>query len=202
MFDRETLRFLAVNQATVQHYGYSRDEFQNMTILDIRPPEEAVALIGSLSQRGNGYKGEWKHKKRDGTLIDVQITDQPIIFAARPASIVLAQDVTEQKILERQFRQSQKMEAVGQLAGGIAHDFNNLLTVITGYTQLAITEMHSGDPLRRNFEQILQASFHAASLTRQLLAFSRKCNRGSWTSTQSCRSWKKCCAVSSEKTCS
>jgi two-component system cell cycle sensor histidine kinase/response regulator CckA len=83
-------------------------------------------------------------------------------------------DITERKILEEQFRQSQKMEAVGRLAGGIAHDFNNLLTAITGYSQLTLRRLSAEDPLRSNIEEIKKAGDRAASLTRQLLAFSRK----------------------------
>jgi len=89
-------------------------------------------------------------------------------------AICMALDVTDRKRLEEQFRQSQKMEAVGRLAGGIAHDFNNLLMVIQGYADLMADRLPQGDSLRRSAEQIQTAARRATSLTQQLLAFSRK----------------------------
>jgi PAS domain S-box-containing protein len=176
VFDTETLSFLEVNEAAIHHYGYSREEFQAMTIKDIRPPDEVPKLLDNVASITLAYEeaGTWRHKKKDGTIIDVEITAHDLTFYGRPTQMVLAYDVTERRLLEEQLRQSQKMEAVGQLAGGVAHDFNNLLTVITGYSDLMLRRLDDKSPLRTSLEEIKKAGERAASLTRQLLAFSRK----------------------------
>jgi PAS domain S-box-containing protein len=176
VFDLETLFFLEVNEAAIHHYEYSREEFLAMTIKDIRPPEDVPNLLANISRITPQHEeaGIWKHRKKDGTIIDVEITAHELTFYGRPAQMVLAYDVTERRVLEEQLRQSQKMEAVGQLAGGVAHDFNNLLTVITGYSDLTLRRLDNESPFRSSLEEIRKAGERAASLTRQLLAFSRK----------------------------
>jgi nitrogen-specific signal transduction histidine kinase/ActR/RegA family two-component response regulator len=104
----------------------------------------------------------------------VEVTSHQLTFAGRLAELVLVNDVTERKQLEEQLRQSQKMEAVGQLAGGVAHDFNNLLTAITGYSELTLRWLPEDSAMRHNVLEIKKAGERAASLTRQLLAFSRR----------------------------
>jgi two-component system cell cycle sensor histidine kinase/response regulator CckA len=308
VYDRETLRFLAVNEAACQHYGYSREEFLRMTIRGIRPPEDVPALLESLPPDSGEFHrvGVWRHRLKNGDTIEVEVASHPIHFAGRNAQLILANDVTERKRAEEALRQSeqkyrdvfdfaplgiyqsrrdgsfltanaplaemlgddspeelmrrnlneiylnpeerqeliarfehegralrrelrwrrkdgtpiwleldartvrnpdgtvryfegfvndiserkrseeekrrlqeqlvqaQKMEAVGQLAGGIAHDFNNLLTAITGYSELLLGELPPEDLRRGHAEEIRKAGERAASLTQQLLAFSRR----------------------------
>jgi two-component system, cell cycle sensor histidine kinase and response regulator CckA len=301
VFDRKTLRFLAVNEAAVRQYGFSRDQFFRMTILDIRPPEDTAILFQKLSESKRGLRDTeiWRHRKKDGTIIDVEITTHDFDFHGVDAELVLAHDVTErrkseerlrqsqerfskafrssplgitissedearyidanpaylsmmgyerdelvgrtvqelgiwvdpqhrhvmieqldrpqsvkpievefrqrsgqirvvqiaaerivlddrrcvlafihdvteERKLEQQFRQAQKMEAIGRLAGGIAHDFNNLLGVIIGFSDVAMEHLESGHPVQKNLEEIRKAGERAAALTWQLLAFSRQ----------------------------
>jgi PAS domain S-box-containing protein len=121
-------------------------------------------------------RSEFRFVARDGRV--VWVLDQTIPVRDAEGRTVCHQgfllDITEQKQLEEQLRQSQKMEAVGQLAGGIAHDFNNMLTAISGYAELLATSFDEGDPRADDVDQVRKAAAHAAALTRQLLAFSRK----------------------------
>ncbi len=127
------------------------------------------------------------HQPQPATTIGVRRADGRMawgVFTTTPLSdpesgemtgaVVSFLDVTERKHLEEQLRQSQKMEAVGRLAGGIAHDFNNLLTAIVGYSQLLLGRLEARNPMQEELEEIRKAGERAASLTRQLLAFSRK----------------------------
>lgn len=175
VIDRETLRFLEVNEAAVHVYGYSREEFKSMTIFDVRPDEEKNKLVNTLKEyTGDGlYRGNWKHRKKDGKIIDVEITAHELEYSGKRVRLIVGQDVSERHILEQQLRQSQKMEAVGRLAGGVAHDFNNLLMVIKGHTELLRNLLPPGDECSRKMEQIERAADRASGLTRQLLAFSR-----------------------------
>jgi len=299
VYDIETLAFVAVNDAAIKHYGYSRSEFLGMRITDIRPdaevPKVLVAARAPDSPEFDG--GVWQHRTKDGRIISVEVVTHALTVLDRPARLTLAHDVTERhraeralretndtlqtliqasplaivttdlngtvsewnvaaermfgwfagdvlgrpipivpveqleddirrlsasgehsftgyetrcarkdgtlvdvyvstaalrgiggilgtvwvmadvterKVMEEQLRQAQKMDAVGQLAGGVAHDFNNLLTVITSYGQFLLNALPEQDPRRSDAHQITQAAARAASLTRQLLAFSRR----------------------------
>ena len=170
-YDSESLRFLAVNDAAVRHYGWSRDEFLGMRITDIRPPEDVDALLSHIRERtGSPQPGIWRHQRKDGSAIDVEITAGRVELDGRDAVLVLSHDVTERLRLEERLAQAEKMEAIGRLAGGVAHDFNNLLTVISGYA--TILGQQVGE--REELSEIAHAAEQASALTRQLLAFSRR----------------------------
>jgi len=176
VYDPGTLRFLAVNEAAVARYGWTREEFLRMTLPDIRPPSEIPRLEAALAaqDRGAATVSDTKHRKKDGSLIDVEVLSDWIEFEGRRARLVLAKDVTERLRLEEQLRQSQKMEAIGQLAGGIAHDFNNLLTAILGFCGLLERQVGANAQMRGDVAEIRHAAGRAAELTRKLLAFGRR----------------------------
>lgn len=145
----------------------------------LRLPEdrEACDRLGTTSIRaGKSYIQEFRCQCADGTLHwlreDVQV--ETIEPGKHWRVVVVCTDVTEQKRLEQQFLQSQKMESIGRLAGGIAHDFNNLLSVILGYAEMVETELAEDSDLLPNIQNIQSAASRAAKLTSQLLAFARK----------------------------
>ena len=299
IYEPETLRFLEVNQAAVDQYGYSHDEFLRMTLKDIRPAEDVPLLLERLSE-GTQREGIWRHLRKNGEIGYVEIKDVLLSFEERQARLVLIHDITErkraidalkasereyrsiiegapygiyrvredgeivmanaamarilgyessadlvgrnviplfysdqkevdrltaewrgveavgnlestwrnkegneivvrlvgrslpkenfpsptfeifveditdQRALEQQFRQAQKMEAVGRLAGGVAHDFNNLLMVIGSCATLISETTHDVNKVQKYSKQIADAASQAAAVTRQLLAFSRK----------------------------
>ena len=302
LYDEETLRFLNVNQAAVRQYGYSRDEFLQMSLDDLRRPEDVLLLHQDqrVPEAEPRESPGWRHRRKDGSVIHVDIFTHGVRFEGRRARIVLAMDVTardqaetaltessgilravvddsplaiivnapdctitrwnkaatlqfgwseeeaigrplfdlipeerrqefddlrarletgevitnfetqrkrcdgllrdvliskcalhdnrgvltgvvsiysdetQRKSLEAQYRQAQKMEAVGQLAGGVAHDFNNLLTVIISYSQMLLADMGESSASRADVHEIKRAAERAALLTKQLLAFSRQ----------------------------
>jgi two-component system cell cycle sensor histidine kinase/response regulator CckA len=171
-------RITFVNAAFLRAYGYTVDEVIGRTPELVRSPETPAATIEEIAResRRDGWSGELMNRRKDGSQFRISLNTSAI--RDEQGTIVgllgVARDVTEQRSLENQLRQAQKMEAIGQLAGGVAHDFNNLLTAIQGFAGLVAESLPEADERRADVNEISQAAERAAALTRQLLAFSRK----------------------------
>ncbi len=169
---------LSWNACAEKIFGWTADEI----IGKLLPTIPSALGPGSMKQFERLCRGETlaayetSRTRKDGTLIDVTIWTAPLRDGKGNIYGIMSTvaDVTERKKLEDQLRQSQRMDAVGQLAGGIAHDFNNILTIIAGYSDLLLNMLDDKASLRRNVEEIKKASDRAAALTNQLLAFSRR----------------------------
>jgi two-component system, cell cycle sensor histidine kinase and response regulator CckA len=166
--------------------GYSRRDLETGPVPEQVHPDDRMALIAAREETfktGVGPRVEYRLRLRDGEWRAFESTRSPVRNHAGEIEkiVIVSRDISERKQAEEllrrredQLRQAQKMEAVGRLSGGIAHDFNNLLGVIIGYSESIEERLAPGDPLRKNAEEIRKAGERAASLTHQLLAFSRK----------------------------
>jgi PAS domain S-box-containing protein len=173
-------RITEFNRAAETTFGYCRSEVLGRQATDvILGPAPADKDDGGLARlRASvgafGERTEAVGVRKNGTEFPMELALTPVPLERRRLYTVCLRDITERRHLEAQFRQAQKMEAVGRLAGGVAHDFNNLLSVISGYAELVLRTLPSEAVERRKVQEILKASERAAGLTRQLLAFSRK----------------------------
>ena len=172
-------RILMANPALVSMLGYDCESevlALNMARDVYCNPEERAQLAGQLIESGEIKDAEVDWKRKDGRTITVR--NSAILVRKASGEIegfqVFVQDVTERKVLRKQFWQAQKMEAVGRLAGGVAHDFNNVLMVVSSYADLILQRQVTDEKVVRYAGQIHQAAARAASVTRQLLAFSRQ----------------------------
>jgi PAS domain S-box-containing protein len=168
-----------VNPAFTRVSGYSREEAlgKNPRILKSGMHDEAYyRRLWKTILGGEIWQDEITNRRSDGSLYPEQMTITPVRDQRGEIThfIAIKEEVTERKRLEQQLRQAQKMEAVGRLAGGVAHDFNNLLTIISGYSDLLLEHPGTVEPMQGYANEIRNASSRAATLTRQLLAFSRQ----------------------------
>ena len=158
--------------------GYRSDEVLGRPVSELQRGgrEAARALMRRLRVEDRIREHEAEILARDGRWVECRFSLALLRDSAGATigTLAILEDTSERKRLEAQLRQAQKMEAVGRLAGGIAHDFNNLLAVIMGHSDLIRSVLQKGDALAHDVEQIRRASERAASLTRQLLAFSRR----------------------------
>ena len=170
-------RYLDVNESFLRVTGYRREEVIGHTSLELKfwtRPADRAKLVEMLWEHGCVRDLEITYRTKSGEERIALDSAEALEIAGQECIIAILRDITEKKFLEKQLRQTQKMEAVGQLSGGIAHDFNNLLGVIIGYSEILEQRLPQNDPLRKECGQIKKAGQSAASLTRQLLAFSRQ----------------------------
>jgi len=170
-------KFLDVNPALVAMLG--RNSAEEVLGLDPKidvfvDAKEQTRVMVEFRRGVRLDNVEVRWKRQDGKAITVRLSGRAVKGETGDVVEVIAEDVTERRVLEDQFRQAQKMEAVGRLAGGVAHDFNNLLMVISGYTEVLMEHTAQDHALHPKIAAIQQASDRATTLTRQLLAFSRK----------------------------
>jgi PAS domain S-box-containing protein len=184
VFDEESLRFVYVNGAALRNLGYSLADLQQMTPLDIKPEFTRPAfeeLLQPLRDRTRELLVfETVYQRKDGTTYPVEVHLQRFQGEGQSSFLAFVNDITdrkqadaEQQRMQAQLLQSQKMEAVGELAGGVAHDFNNMLTGILGNVAIVKESISLNDPLHENVDAIRTAAQEAANLTRGLLTFSR-----------------------------
>ena len=172
-----TERFIDVNEAFVAICGLRRMEIISRTPLELEicPDLDAHAQLFAQLRHGRSVRNfEYALQSRAGDRRDCIVSAEAFPLGTEKVSLIATVDVTEQRHLEKQLRHSQKLEAVGQFAAGVAHDFNNLLTVIQGHTSLQLAAKNIDADMTNSLEQVSMAAERAASLTRQLLTFSRK----------------------------
>lgn len=179
-------RILFANKAGLDYAGLKKEEAIGRSILDFVPPEWQKALLERQESRSKGdlspYLYEAEFLKGTGERVPVEVSSAPIVRGGAVSSIlIVARNITERKqaqadavLLQAQFAQAQKMEAVGRLAGGVAHDFNNMLTSILGFTEIAMAKLDRGSPIQDDLKEVRAAGKRSAEIVRQLLAFARR----------------------------
>ncbi len=175
LFDTGTRAILDANAYTARILGYDQHELSRLRVDDIvdAAAGEIEAQVRRTIDDGELHLADRRYRRRDGSFIDADDVASLVSYGGRQAVLVLARDVSERKILQRQLLQSQKMESLGGMAGNVAHDFNNLLTTILGFTGLLKRSHNLDREERENLGLIEDAARRAADLTGRLLSFAR-----------------------------
>ncbi|MAC47499.1 MAG: hypothetical protein CMI12_11705 [Oceanospirillum sp.] len=178
-FDREDFRFIAVNHAATEEFGYSHSEMLSKNIYDLVPLQHVIDVHGLVSASENSSQGDYRiletrMQKHSGEVIDVEVHTHTIELSGRASILLVAHDITEKKRIESSLRQTQKMEAIGQLVGGIAHDFNNITNIIRGHAELLELKLKNNDKVQKHIDAINKAASRTTSLTNKLMQFSRQ----------------------------
>jgi len=175
VFDIETLAFLEVNQMAVQHYGYSREEFLAMTLRDIRAPVEIPKLEASLKNLPPGLKRPsiWRHRKKDGSEIRVEIFNYGIDFHGRPARLVLVNDVTERQRHEEALQETARLSALAETASMFAHEIANPLNGISTILQMLLLDKQTKEQSREMVQDALKEITRLSGLLQEFRTFAR-----------------------------
>lgn len=182
VYDLKTLAILDVNPSAVRNYGYSREEFLSLTIKDIRPPEEVPALLESAAKAlpGTELAGVWKHRKKDGTLIYVEITSRPLVYDGRDARIVVATDVSVRKRAEEALIQAKEQaertsKFKDQFLSTMSHELRTPLNAVLGFSDLLADERYGplNEKQRRYIDHIHTGGKHLLSLINDILDLSK-----------------------------
>ncbi len=182
VYDRETLEFIEVNDAAINHYGYTRDEFLRMRLTEIRDAADVPALLESVRNRVEGLPvaGEWRHRVKDGRLIDVEVSVHGLELGGRRAALTVVQDITERKRAAAELEwqraalvQAEKIAAMGSLLAGVAHELNNPLSVVIGHAVL-LQEAVGDGPLAVRTQKLRQAAERCGRIVKSFLALARQ----------------------------
>jgi PAS domain S-box-containing protein len=178
IFISRASKIIFANKPCLKLFGaIATNQVLAKSVLDFIHPDDHANLMDRIRNLESGKPvplSEGRIIRIDGTLLDVEISVAPFLEDGAPAVQIVCRDISDRKVLEAQFRQAQKMEAIGKLAGGIAHDFNNLLTIIIGHCEFLIADLPADASMKNSVLDIQKAGLRASDLTRQLLAFSRK----------------------------
>jgi PAS domain S-box-containing protein len=174
VYDPTTLRFLNVNEAAIQRYGYTPEEFLHMTVRDIRRPEDIPMWLAGMAQSPSERRlpRPSRHRTKSGALLDVEITALDLRLAGKAARLVIANDVTEKNQLEANLLRAQRLESLGTLAGGIAHDLNNVLSPLAMSVYLLRSKVadQAGGEILDTMDELIERGAH---MIKQVLSFAQ-----------------------------